>query len=389
MLILIVTLTSSEARAIDTWYQANARAIALEQGGQLAEAARTLEPFVAEYPQDYSFAIRLAWLWFRAGHYVEAELEYRRARALSGGSLDSELGLAWSWLRLGRKGDAADGFRAVLAVSPGNESATAGLELARATPFVAWPVAALTAHLYSDHPAKDWGLGVRAGLSGILIEHVYLGADYRFTHVTPPTVRGPVQQGSAFDQHEVWAGAGATWPAFGFTARYGFVSDGSGYLGDGQVIGASVRASPYGDIVLEGSASLWEDVTIARVALSYAVPVTSFLVLRPHVAIQEVSSETLVSGGGVALLHGAPGSLWVGGRGGDEFRPAYLDAVTTYDFTEHILAAAVAGGQVNLGGGAALQVEYEFLSLELDEPVFGYTTTTHLITVGVSATLGD
>ena len=85
-------------------------------------------------PDNYLATQRLALAKFNTARFQEAEGLYRRLLLLYPSDLEMRAGLGWSLLRLGKHAQASAAFSQVLEVNRYHESATRGLQLARAQP---------------------------------------------------------------------------------------------------------------------------------------------------------------------------------------------------------------------------------------------------------------
>ncbi len=245
-----------------------ARSRALEGEGKVDQALELLEPLRPQYPQDYALLLRLGWLSFSAGYYPQAEDYYRGAHALSNGSVAARHGLAWALQRQGKKDDARTLFRWVLAIQPKNETARKGLALCPEDPLLSLtPSASFMGHIYKDHYLYNYALGARFALPWVIREHFLLSPVYRFQRFSIDSESGATGAAEEdFSQHELYVSAGALFPAFSIIAQYGWVNVSSDSVEDGHILGLSGRYSPYGDITLSGSASLYSDMNVYRLA---------------------------------------------------------------------------------------------------------------------------
>ena len=379
---LLCLLTPHLARAdgLDPYEEAFARATALERSGRLIEAARALESVAPLYPQDYALALQLAWTYFRAGIWAEAERHYRTALDLGQGAPDPRLGLALSLEKQGRC-DEARGYLRPLAADP---VAAEALSRCKETPaLTGYASLSFTGQRYPDHPYKSFAAG---GTASAGISHrsgLFLGATYRYGHFSPPST----STSSAWDQHEGFVDLGYARKLFGLGFTYGVVSDGSGAFGTSKHFGLSGRVSPFGDIVVNASASLYADLTVLRVEPSWKIPLAHGLSVTPGAAIQRAGSETLATGLATLTLERPSFGLFVGGKYGDEVRPAYLDLPVVYDIGERAKYGVWAGGNVNVGGGFRIHLSYAMDRLEgaATSSTPSYLVNGHTLTLGTTA----
>lgn len=397
--LLIIGAGSGEAQAQpeDEYARVTKRSIVLERAGEHARAAAQLEAIRSRYPQDFALQLRLAWLHFRAEHYELAERGYRRALALTPSSWEASLGLAWTRLRQGDRAAARAQFQSVLRQLPKNPSALEGLALSREPAALRLdPSLGTSLYSYQGHPTRSWGLAVTLSLPLVIREQLLLAASYRLQYFTVKGQQGQGRGGrSGFSQHEVYLSAGLVRPTFGVIGQYAYLDDGSGYTPRAHVAGLSARYSPWGDLLLAGNVALYHDMTVARLAPAWRMPLRPWLLLTPGLALQLASAdqahdqlddttEVLVTGSLSLALVGAAGSLWIGGKLGDEVRPADLDLPVIYNIPERVLFGGWVGGRLSLGGGWSLRAAYQLARLEA-RPVGQYADSNlHLVSVGVA-----
>lgn len=369
------------ALAGDLYDDAMARSVELEQRGDAISAARELEAVAAEYPQDYAIALRIGWLRFNAGHYDAARRAYAAALALSPSSADARAGLAWSLARLGRCPEAAWQFRLVLSAQPDHAPARDGLTYCTPKPAPSeWhvtPAVSLTAHVYPDHTIKSYAGGVTGSLDVLHRSGWVVGATYRYTHFwTRDETIVP-----SFGQHEIYARTGYEGSFFGLSLQYALAVDGSGYTGTSHHAGASLRFSPFGDIMLAGSASIYEDMNVFRLEPSWRIPIAGGFSIKPAGAIQRTATETLGTAMLTLSLDRAWGGLYAGGKYGEEVRPAYLGLSVVANTPDRIQWGLWAGGSVNVGAGVRINMAY---SMDRLEQSTGDTSNAHFITLGLA-----
>lgn len=362
----------------------------LEQAGDYAEAAELFAPLAEAYPQDYATQLQAAWLAFLAGDDEQAERRYAIAVELSEGAPLARSGLAWTHLRRGERRRARREFEAVLAEYPGFESAEEGLEELRRRRFSIAPRVLGVGHVYAGHPSLDWAAGLSAAAPMVIAEHLVLSPGYRYAHFL---LRGRERgrrgrrsnPGGRFDQHEAHFGVGGTWPEAGFLAQYAYLDDGSTDHNHAHVVGLSLRYSPWGDGFVSGNAAAFRSGWVGRVAPSWRMPATDWLDVQPGFALQFANREVLPSGFASLVVHGRPGELVIGGKGGLEERPVYLETPVIFAFAGRILWGAWLGGRLHLGRGVSLQASYETHRLRAPTESGGVAPTQmHFIALGLS-----
>jgi tetratricopeptide (TPR) repeat protein len=375
----LLFLAPATARAGDAYEDAMAQAAALEQQGRLGEAARVIEAVLPDYPQDMAIVLELVWIHYRAGDFEAAARLYETALSRSSGALDARLGLGLSLERLGRCKEAV---RYLLDASRERPDLSAPREaLDRCEPRSTWsitPAVSLTGLYYSDHPDKALAGGPGASL-GITEEGGwFLRGNYQYLHFTAPASA----QISAWDQHEGYFSAGYSGKLFGVGLTYGIVHDGSGALGTSHHAGVSLRASPFGDLGLDASASFYTDLTVLRFAPSWRIPIAGGFSVRPGGAVQWAGGEWLATGTVTLALDRPTFSLFAGGKYGDELRPAYLTAPVVYDTQERIPYGLWAGASVNAGAGVRIHATYSMDRLKREEEAITITANAHALTIG-------
>jgi len=354
LLVLAAGLSTPRMARADEYDAAVERSGALERDGRYAEGADLLARARADYPQDFTIALRLGWLSFLAGRHEEAERAYRDAVRLSGGqNADARSGLGWSLLRLGRKAEAARELRAALDLAPGDAIASDGLALAT-TPdppdVELFPAFALIGHYYATHPYKSVAGTASAGASVLVGRHLLVGATYRGSlFAFDPSAELPRRATTTFAQHEGYFSAGWVAPRAGAVAQYGVVGDGSGFSGTSHHFGGSFRYSPWGDGVLGGSYSRYADMGVGRVELSWRLPLGEGFWLRPAGAAQLTIDGPLGTGYATVGYDGPRFGAWLGGKYGDEVRPAYLGVPFVLNIPERVAYGGWGGVRLSLG----------------------------------------
>ena len=370
---------TGEALAEDAYDDAFAASALAEQAGDLDGAARALEQVIAFYPQDYALPLALAWVHFRKGRFAEAEQYYRLAQDRSPSAPEARLGLALSLERQGRCADARVLYEALAGARPALGEARAGQ--ARCAPAPAWRTTvslSLGGVWFPGHAVKSLaGLGTASGAfahrSGF-----FFGAAYRFNRIAPASGAAL----AAWNQHEAYASLGYSGELLGLTGHYAFLHDGSGLFGASHHLGVTARVSPFGDIELRGSASLYEDMKVYRLEPSWRIPIAFGLSVRPAIAVQRAGDETRVTGMGTLSFDHRRFGVWAGGKYGDEVRPVYFNAPVIYGMSEEIALGAWAGASVNVSDDVRIHVSY---ALDRLKPESGAATDAHALSVGIAA----
>lgn len=375
----------------DTYDVLIERSRALEGEGRYEEGAELLARAAAEYPQDFTVALRRGWLLFLAGRYEEAARAYEKAVALSGGqSSDAQAGLGWSLLRMGKKQDASRSLEAAATLDPSNAVTADGLTLARAPdpPNVElFPSFALIGHYYPSHPYKSVAGTISVGAATLLFRHVLVGATYRGSlFAFDPSAELPRKATTTFAQHEGYASAGWVSPRFGALAQFAIADDGSGFSKTSTHFGGTLRYSPWGDGVLSGAYSRYHDLDVARAELSYRIPLGERFWVRPAGALQR-AGETLVTGYTTFGYEGERFGAFVGGKYGDEVRPAYLGAPFILNIPERIIYGGWAGTRVTLTGSWLATLSADVHVLERTDGLTPKTTPAMFAALGVARAL--
>ena len=393
------SVASRPAQAQSSYREALTRAAELDKAGDPAAAAAALQPLEEGYSQDYTLQLRLAWLRYSAGDYAGAETSYRRVLVLNPNSLDALNGLGWTLVKRGKCDAARPRFEAVLTSKPDTELARAGLAACpEPSPVTGALGASLTAHAYQDHPLKTGALGVTASAPLGFLQHGLLRATYRYTNFW--TVQGEGYD-DGFEQHEAHLSAGVSFKEWGLTGHYSFASEDTGTVGDVHLAGLTARYSPWGDITLETSVSLYDDMTVGRTALAWSIPLASWAALTPSFSLQvahapdgygllDDTTEALPGGSLTLSFYGETGSAWLGGKYGKEVRPAYLwGTPSIYNNFDQLNWGIWAGGALNLGQGWSVFAAYELTALTTEESSGTDTDSNmHLVTLGVSWSFG-
>jgi tetratricopeptide (TPR) repeat protein len=386
----------AQVQQADAYGQAMARATKEEAQGHFAAAARHLEAVYADYPQDVDIAVRLGALSLRAGDFRRAERYYRDALALSPGDREARLGLGFALLRQSRCGAANEVFRGVLVQYPDDPGAAAGIHLCSVRPVLFTVGAALTGQFFPNAPlTRTDSLGPTVHLDSLILGRLALGATYRYRQFL---TLYPVSNSSGTiepfqGQHEVFLRAGYQSPRFGLGASYGVLLSQGIASTPSHHIGVHGRLSLLGDAMLDFSTSIYSDLIILRVFPSWRIPLPKGLSIKLGLAYQAVFTppnptpantidQTVPKG--PPLMTGCPGmmctttvtmqtlkadvqegpllagslqlawtgdrlGLFIGGKVGQELRPAYLDIPVIYDLPAIIKYGAWGGATLRLG----------------------------------------
>ena len=340
--------------------QARAAASPLE----IEAAIRALAAVLSRFPQDVEGPLQLGWLEFRAGRYTDAVAHYGQALARSVPGGDAELGLAWSLLKLGRCAEAAPHFRSVIASRPQSNAAAGLQQCAPASGPAAAPAARAlwlqpqlmqSLYLYEQNPALSRALATTARLDVLWRGRYYGAATYRYSYfgAAPSSSR-------AFSQHDLFLAAGLTTRPAGVTLHYAFLADTSGSTtsGPSHHLGLGARYTRYVDVVLNNAVSLYPDGPLWRGELAVRIPIPRGFILRPAGALQWAAARLWETGSLTALYEHRRFSLWLGGKVGEELRPAYFDVAYVYNIQARIRYGLWAGAAVRPGAGFTISLGY-------------------------------
>jgi len=394
--LLIAAQLGSAGRALAdaTYDDAFRRALVLEAEGDPAAAVAVLESLVDSHPDDYALFLQLGWLYFLLEDFENAEAYYRRASTLSAGGAEPELGLAWVYLRTDRPDEALDAFDRVLAMRPEDASALQGRALAaEATrPPRFYVDGNVTLHLYPGNPFKVWALGLAPSLDARIARRMLVGATYRYAayairdtaDTRPGAGRGRGSQQQWSNQHQVHARLGAAWPFVGFMAHFAWAQDDIALSGVTWVTGLSLRLSPFGDIVAEGSVSIVDDATVVRGALIWALPASDRLEVQPGFSIlRSTEGEVLPAASLVIRARFEASSLWVGGRYGRVERPAYLGLALVYNTIDRQLGGIFGGVRFETKSPLYVYLVYEWQAIETPVEMGLVRSNAHFLTLGL------
>jgi len=396
VLLIAGQLGSAErALAHATYDEAFRRALVLEAEGDPAAAVAVLESLVDSHPDDYVLFLQLGWLYFLLEDFERAEAHYARASTLSEGGAEPELGLAWVYLRTDRPDEALEAFDRVLAMRPADASALEGRALAveAARAMRLYVDGSVTLHLYPGNPFKAWALGLAPSLDARIARRMLVGATYRYAAYAirdtrsgpgpgPGRSRGSPQQ--MISQHQIHARLGAAWPFVGVMAHFAWAQDDVALSGVTWVTGLSLRLSPFGDIIGEGSVSIVDNATVVRGALSWGLPANERLTVQPGFAIiRSIEGEVLPAGNLLIRVRFEASSLWVGGRYGRVERPAYLGLALVYNTIDELLGGLFAGARFETRSSLYAYLAYEWQAIETPVERGLVRSNAHFLTVGL------
>ncbi len=384
LLLASALVAVAPAARADAYDDALARSLTAERRGDLAAAAAALESIAADYPQDYALPLRAGWLRFRAGHLGAAVLAYSAAVERSPEAADGNAGLGWSLAKLGRCSDALPRFRRALVTAPDHAAAAEGVAYCTAPPPPPPPPAvsfsargALSGTLFPEHGYRTFTAGGAASIDVRLREGLFFGGTTRYARsFTRDATTVP-----AWDQNEVYLRGGYATDMFGLQLTYALVVDGSAGGTTSHHAGLSLRWSPLGDVLVDASASHYTDIDVFRVAPSWRIPIAGGLSVRPGAAMQVAGGEVLGSGSATLSLDRGRLGLYFGGKYGDEVRPALLGLDLVENYADRIRWGLWAGGSLNVGEAARIDLSY---STERLQEAGGREGNTHSVTLGVT-----
>jgi len=241
----------------------------------------------------------------------------------------------------------------VLAMTLGsNARAAAPNEIA---PWHVVPAIDMAAYFYPNHPSRRFGASVAPSLD-VWHDNGWLGgAAYRYTWGSKRN------EWPSWDQHELHLDVGYATRTVAAILQYAVVDDRSGFSGISHHAGVSARWSPFGDVLLDTSLS---DMTVFRTSPSWKIPIAWGLSIQPGVAMESAASQLHSNGSLAFALDRAWGSIQLGGKYGDEVRPAYLSARLITNTPESISWGVWTGGSWNAGHATRVSVSYAMNRLE-------------------------
>ncbi len=376
----------SQARQPD--YAARySQATARESAGDLDGAMGLLTALASDYPDDFDVQLQLAWVSFRLGKYDVAERSYRRAIFLSQGHRRARLGLAWTLQRQGRRSQAHELFAELADSAPNQAELLAAEEGVKLTKKRALRLRASldgSISIMSGHPYVTEVIGVSPRLGVSLFEHLLVSARYRYTRYGLENVGDSDDSG---EQHEAFFGLGYAQAEFGLMAHYATIAGDETYGMGAQVLGLSARYSPWGDLLLEASASIYDDLNAYRAAISWSMPLGRSFRLVPMGSMQVVDGELMGAGGLSAQLTVSPVRLWVSGKYGDEHRAVYLSEEVVSNSDDHVRGSIGGGLSLSIAKPLDLSAGYTWQRREAsDENGSPSDVDAHVVELGLTGT---
>lgn len=365
MVLVLLFLPAVTHGQSDSYERAFTVSYDLEAKGQFGQAAEVLEKLKGAFPQDFALFLRLGWLHFKNGSFDSSRSNYLVALKLNPDSQQAVLGQGWALYYLGEKGEARTAFERVLQFSPSDPSAMEGLSLSQ--PGHSLSVLLATAlQRYPGHPTKESGSGFSVRIPARLFDHYLIGGAYRYGSFNLRTGNGFVtawDDDGLFEQHEGYCYGGASFPRWGFSAAYAHLSNDAQGEESVNVVGLTGRFSPWGHVVASGNASFYDSDTVFRTQVAWAMPVLSWLSVKPGAAYQYGNDESFWNLLASATARWGRLTLGAGGKFGDEYRPAYLDSLVVYNVPDTIGWGAWTSLGVALGGGWTVSGLYEYQQL--------------------------
>lgn len=215
------------------------------------------------------------------------------------------------------------------------------------------PRLAIEGQYYRNSPYKTYAEGLGADVAVNYRRSYYAALSYHFI-----TTEGNATY-PGYAQHEIYAVASYSRPLLAAALSYAYLYETTGAIGASNHVGLSGRFSPLGDIYLNTAVSVYTypgPSTVLRGELAWRIPLGPIFSIQPGVA----AYWTNVTGAGSGQFAGpvsgqltlyastARGSIWAGGKLGDEYRSAYMDLPAFYDLTEHVSGGAWLGGRLRL-----------------------------------------
>jgi hypothetical protein len=341
----------------DPYASAMARADQAETSGDLSAAVTALMPILDSYPQDYALPLRLGWLSLHMEQPAQAERFFRIASARAPAAPEPRVGLASALVLEDSCSDAMNDVARVVAVDFGERhgiSTACTSSSATTTTTKTTAEAAFEEALFPDHPTKASATGAVASTDVLVQGGWEAGAAYRYMHVgTRPSV-------SPFDQHEAYAQIGYERQTLEGFVQGAVISDGSGLVGTSVHAGATVVWRRIGDLALSAAGSFYRDMTVGRLEPSWQIPAGPLRVV-PAFAVESAAGRTLGTAMLGVKLEMTSVQALLGGKYGDEVRPAYLVERLVYDITEDIAWGLWAGLRVRSDRSpVGMSVTYSF-----------------------------
>jgi hypothetical protein len=239
----------------------------------------------------------------------------------------------------------------------------------------------------TQSPYTAWGSGTfllqnntaaYGGAAGLIVTPgpwLFAGA-YRGTSFPAASGRFRAATDSS-KQHEGYGTVGYGGKRAGLSLHYGYLSAWT----NAHHVGATGRFSPFGDLLLAYSASFYTDSTIHRLELSWRLPVSKSISIRPAAAAQSV--DGILRYAGYLTLLGDHGEFgwWLGGKGGSETRPVHFTQAIVWNYSDTITGGATGGVRATFGS-TSVSLGYDFALLRRSEGFGRGLSLNHLITLG-------
>lgn len=388
--------------ALDRYGAALQRARVAATPEQLDTAISDLAALLPSYLQDVELPLQLGALLVRRGRYVDALYSYELALRNSAPGGEAELGIGLTLIKMGRCLEASVHLQAVAADSTLHRVATEGLRQCATPPTAAkaetatptppapgkepppprlWlqPLVAQSFYFYQNHPTINYGVAPTVRLEALLSGHFYAAATYRYSYFA--TRSGQL---APFSQHDLYLDVGWTARAGGVTFRYAYVADGSGYSGNTNHVGISARYSRIVDTLLNLSASVYSDAPVLRGELAWVIPIAGGVSARPSAAVQWTPTDTYKTLALTLAYYHPRFGVWIGGKYGDELRPAYLSVAYVYNSPARIPYGVWGGAVVRPGSRFSLTVNYAYDRLVRTDTTPTQDSAVHALTLGLA-----
>ena len=375
------SLTLPPAAQGDPYAQALAESTAAEARGDLAAASKALESILYVYSEDSAVALRLAWLQFRSGQFLSAAGSYQLALSRGDQSGDAALGLGWSLQRQGLCALARAQFEAAAQLLADKTSAQQGLALCPAAKaLVITPALTQGLFIYQDHPLRNYASATTARLSLLLHDRFLLSAAYRYSYFG-----SALADISPWHQQDVHLSLGFGRPLGGASVSYAMITGSAGsYTGTSHHLGAAARVALLGSLMFSGAVSLYSDATVARGELAWQVRLPYGLSIKPAAALQWSQSEWRPSGALTVAYDHPKFGVFVGGKYGEEWRPAMLDFSAVYIGDERIPFGLWTGASLIPIPSLRLSLTFAYDRLRRADSVATFTAAAYYLTLGIS-----
>lgn len=366
---LAAALGAGRAMAQSDYDEALADAARHEQQGHPREAAASLEPAAARYPQDYALALRLGWLWLQAGDPTAAQRRYAQALSLSA---DTSL-------------DACEGLSLAHTAQP--------------RPLRLWASLWLGAQAWAEHPTRAWSASATASVTAQALDWPVLGVTYRAVAyattqqrtVQPPPPRPGLPPPPPFAQsttatnaqQEVHFMAGVARRTWAARAHVGYLWDAANPYAPATVFGVSGRLALRGDLSAELSDTVFADGAYVRAVAAWAADLGRGWSLGPVASLQ-LGGFTGGSFGALASFTRGGYAVSAGARYGDERRPTALAEALTFATDDRVRATLTLSGLVPLGGPLSLALRYDGLLLSASQSDGSVDASAHFFTAAVA-----